>query len=170
MLPFKSGLNADKTQVTLKLLGPIAEVIDYRDPGEEETLNILVLDTETTGLTSEDEMVEIGIAAFRVTTSGIFTDYFKTRNWLNEPGRAMHPEAELVTGLSNDDLKGHRFDDDAIEQVLKWSDLIIAHNARFDYQKMHMRYSAALHEKVWLCSLSQVDWLAHGHDSAKLST
>ena len=170
MLPFKRGLSADKKSVTLDLLGPIDQIIDYRDAGDAETLNILVLDTETTGLTAEDEMVEIGIAAFRCTQDGQFTHYFKTKNWLNEPSRPMHPEAEQVTGLSLDDLVGKRFDDPEITKVLEWCDLIIAHNARFDYQKMHMRYGAVLQEKLWLCSQRQVDWLAHGHDSMKLST
>ena len=170
MLPFKRGLSADKNTVTLKRLGVIDQEITFTDPGDADTFNILVLDTETTGLTAEDEMVEIGIAAFRCTTDGQFTHYFKTKNWLNEPSRPMHPEAEQVTGLSLEDLAGQRFDDDEIIKVLEWADLIIAHNARFDFQKMHMRYSAPLQEKVWLCSQRQIDWLAHGHDSAKLST
>ncbi len=170
MLPFKAGLSKDGETVTLTKLGEIDSVIDYQDAGDKDCLHLVLLDTETTGLTADDEMIEIGIAAFQCTTEGQFTKYYKTKNWLNEPTRPMHPEAELVTGLSAAQLKGERFDDEEIEKVLDWADIIIAHNARFDFQKMNMRYKKVLQDKIWLCSAKHVDWLSHGHDSMKLST
>ncbi|NRA37221.1 MAG: hypothetical protein HRU15_03715 [Planctomycetes bacterium] len=150
MLPFKHGLSEDGDTVTLHKLKAIEDTIEYTMVGEDEGLKVLVLDTECTGLAEDDEMVEIGVAAFTVSEAGDFIKYHKTANWLNEPARQMHPEAVQVTGLTNESLKGERFDDEAIEKALNWCDIIIAHNAQYDYGKMKQRYSTAMRGKIWL--------------------
>lgn len=169
---FKSGVSADGNLVTLKRLGPIESEIDYdvRPNADCDILNVVVLDTETTGLSAADEMVEIAIARFETTSSGRFTRFVGSDSWLNEPSRPMHPAAERITGITLEKLAGHSFDDDEIMAALAWADVIVAHNARFDLQKMMKRYSDVLAGKMWLCSYQLIDWAGHGHDSAKLST
>ncbi len=169
--PFKHGVSPDGKTVTLTLLDNIAAFLPCAAPAaNEELLNILVLDTETTGLDFEtDEMVEIGVAAFQATTAGSYVKYLKTANWLQEPSKELSDIAQAITGLTRDALIGEQFDDEAINKALDWADIIIAHNAEFDYNMMAQRYPDAVKKAVWLCSSRQVNWLHHGHDSAKLS-
>jgi len=73
----------------------------------------------------------------------------------------------MLTGLSDKDLRGQAFDDEAIIALIVDSDLVIAHNAAFDRPFLERRFPS-LKQKAWACSLTQIDWLALGFDGRSL--
>lgn len=64
-------------------------------------------------------------------------------------------------------LKGQEIDWTQVNSLLEESSLIIAHNARFDRPFID-RKSKISTEKVWACTLKQIDWSAKGYNSSKL--
>ena len=91
----------------------------------------LVLDTETTGFSSEtgDKIVEIGVVELinHIPTSNYFHKYLN-------PQRSMPDSAFKVHGLSYDFLKDKPLFSDIADEFLNFikSDQIIIHNAPFD--------------------------------------
>jgi len=91
----------------------------------------IIFDTETTGLDSSmDRIIEIGA----VELENRFVTGRSFHKFVNPDGRAVHPEALAVHGISNEQLVGEpKF----VEIVQDWLDFIegatlIAHNASFD--------------------------------------
>jgi DNA polymerase III epsilon subunit-like protein len=86
---------------------------------------------------------------------------------LEDPGRPLSEEVRLITGLSDDELKGQRLDDARVAGLLAGADLVLAHNAAFDRPFCEARYPgfAAID---WACSLSDIDWKKEGRGSGKL--
>ena len=72
-----------------------------------------------------------------------------------------------MTGLTDDDLRGRHIDIAAANALIERSDLIIAHNARFD-RPFFERALPATHDMPWACSMRDVPWTAHGCPSAAL--
>jgi DNA polymerase-3 subunit epsilon len=135
-------------------------------PSDEElpaaTVNVSIVDTETTGLDpGADEVIGLAILCLRVDRSsglvlGVVGD---TCQW-QEPGR-MSPAAESITRLRRQDLEGCRFDRHAVDALLAVTDLVVAHNAAIDRPFLEPLFPA-LEDLPWACSLTDVDWRAHG--------
>ena len=95
------------------------------------TLRELVLDTETTGFSSEtgDKIVEIGVVELinHIPTNKKFHRYIN-------PERSMPDSAFKVHGLSYDFLKDKPLFSDVADEFLRFigKDTIIIHNAAFD--------------------------------------
>ncbi|MEN0087305.1 MAG: DNA polymerase III subunit epsilon [Pseudomonadota bacterium] len=92
----------------------------------------IIFDTETTGLDplGGDRIIEIGaIEMFNhVPTGRTYHQY------LNPGDRQVHPDAEAVHGISNDDLKDKPAFADVMDDFLAFfqDGRLIAHNASFD--------------------------------------
>ncbi|MEO0636935.1 MAG: DNA polymerase III subunit epsilon [Pseudomonadota bacterium] len=92
----------------------------------------IIFDTETTGLDAlgGDRIIEIGaIEMFNhVPTGRTFHQY------LNPGDRQVHPDAEAIHGISNDDLKDKPSFSDVLDDFLQFfgDGRLIAHNASFD--------------------------------------
>lgn len=91
----------------------------------------IIFDTETTGLDSrEDRIIEIGCIEL--------VNRFPTgRTWhhyINAQGRAVHPDAFGVHGISDADLVGKPVFAGIIDDFLEFTDgaKLVAHNANFD--------------------------------------
>ena len=125
----------------------------------------LVVDLETTGLdTSSAQAIEIGAVAFEFDrdTGKIYMRRSDCDvSMLEEPDGPLPEVITKVTGLTDADLRGHRFDDERMEHVLSQADVIIAHNAGFDRPILERRYPSAA-GKPWLCSKNDVPWLDLG--------
>ena len=127
-----------------------------------------VVDTETTGLDPlQDRLIEIAVQRFRFDTAGKILEVERVRSWLEDPGRPMPDRIAQLTGLSDEDLVGQRFDTTAIIETLRAADLVIAHNAAFDRSFLDHRFPD-LRYRAWACSLVQLDWLALGFDGRAL--
>ncbi|MDF0544688.1 3'-5' exonuclease [Sphingobium sp. H39-3-25] len=127
-----------------------------------------VVDTETTGLDPDvDRTVEVAIQRFTFDRAGQIVAIERVRSWLEDPGRAMPERLTALTGLTDADLAGQRFDDAAIVKLIGEADFVIAHNAAFDRPFLDLRFPP-LRRLPWACSLSQLDWLALGFDGRSL--
>lgn len=128
----------------------------------------LVIDTETTGLDwRADSIIQIAACPVQIDGRGRVIGIGRTVNWLEDPGEPLTPEISRLTGLTDADLADQWIDDDALCDLLRDADLIIAHNAAFDRPWWEDRYSLA-RDKPWCCSLNDVDWRGQGFEGRGL--
>jgi DNA polymerase-3 subunit epsilon len=136
-------------------------------PANSSTGVGLVLDTETTGKTDKDAIVEIGLVRFEYDReTGHIYRALGSYNALEDPGIPMHPDASAVNGITDDMLKGHRIDDSKVLEMTEGVDFVVAHNSGFDRTYTERRFPV-FKELPWACSMTQVDWLAAGRLTRK---
>jgi DNA polymerase-3 subunit epsilon len=127
-----------------------------------------VVDVETTGLTTSDELIEIGLVLFRYSKwSGEVVEVLKEYRGLRQPGCRMSRSAQAVHGYSKSDLRGKSLDDAAVRQILDDAETLFAHNAPFDRRYVSKLYPESF-GKRWVCTMNGVAWKAYGHGSRKL--
>jgi DNA polymerase-3 subunit epsilon len=128
----------------------------------------LVLDTETTGKTDVDKIIELGMVAFAYnrTTGEVYgpTERF---NALEDPGMPIPPEATAVNNITDDMVAGQKIADAMVEAMVARADFVLAHNAGFDRTFCERRFPF-FEKSAWACSFRQVDWPSAGISSAKL--
>lgn len=129
-----------------------------------------VVDVETTGLSSADELVEIGAILFRYSAlSGEVLEVVGEYSGLREPTCRMDPEAQAVHGIGMDELRGRTLDHATLKALLGQADAIFAHNASFD-----RRYIAKLYPelagKPWICTMNGIPWRSQGQPSKALAS
>lgn len=117
------------------------------------TKNFVILDTETTGLSESDEIIEIAIIDH---TGKVLMDERL------EPSKRIPAEATAIHGITNEDVKGcPRFADflPLIKGHLAGKDVIV-YNATFDRSMLHRTAEQAGLEKVnwkafsnWSCAM-----------------
>lgn len=131
---------------------------------------LLVLDTETTGLSHQaDKIIELAMLSVQVDArSGLPFGPVTVFEGFEDPGMPIPPIAQQVTGITDDMVRGQRLADDAVEAMVSAADLVVAHNAGFDRPFVEARF-AAFRDKAWACSFMDIDWKAAGAESAKLS-
>lgn len=126
------------------------------------------LDTETTGMTREDELIELGIVLFQFShMSGRMLGVVDSYSGLREPGCAIHPAAEKKHGISARQVRGQRLDNGKVERLLGQASLLISHNASYDRRFVSALFPATL-AQGWYCSMNGVKWGAKGFASKGL--
>jgi DNA polymerase-3 subunit epsilon len=127
------------------------------------------LDVETTGLSPRtDEVVELAMMLFEFDYStGEIAGIVDSYCGLREPSVPIHPGATRVHGLTLDDLRGERLDDQRVQSILTNANLLIAHNARFDKPFVCRLFKQAS-QIPWACSCKDIRWRMYGYSSAKL--
>ena len=131
---------------------------------------VLVLDTETTGLSHQaDKIIELALLLVAVdTVTGLPFGPVEIFEGFEDPGMAIPPVAQEITGISDDMVQGQRLDDAKVAAMVSRADLIVAHNAGFDRPFVEARF-ADFAAKPWACSFMDIDWKAAGAGSSKLS-
>jgi|TARA_R110002060_G_scaffold76755_1_gene87456 DNA polymerase-3 subunit epsilon len=128
------------------------------DPVGDE-INIVLLDFETTGLNHKtDKVIELGLVKIRYSPSAqCMTEISLVKSVYNDPGLPIPPEITLITGISDENVKGHKID---IEEVNRWiggeETYIIAHNSKFDRPFFEKLMGA--NNYSWGCSANQIEW------------
>ncbi|MEO9336154.1 DNA polymerase III subunit epsilon [Mesorhizobium sp. SB112] len=107
----------------------------------------IIFDTETTGLDSrEDRIIEIGGIELvnRFVTGRTFHVY------INPQGRAVHPDALAVHGISDADLADKPPFQDIVEEFLTFIEgaKLVAHNANFDMGFINAELTRLGHQSV----------------------
>ncbi len=131
---------------------------------------VLVLDTETTGLAHQgDKIIELAMLLVDVdVVTGLPFGPVTLFEGFEDPGMPIPAEAQQVTGINDDMVRGHRLDDRQVEAMVARADLVVAHNAGFDRPFVEARFPC-FSGKAWACSFADIDWKAAGASSSKLS-
>jgi DNA polymerase-3 subunit epsilon len=136
--------------------------------GQDTRIGIL-LDAETTGLDhAKDEIIELGMVKFDYSADGRIVGVRDTFSALNEPSAPIPPEVTALTGITDEMVAGHRFDEAAVNAFVDGAVISIAHNAGFD-RKFAERYWPVFEGMAWGCSATEVDWRKHGFAGAQLA-
>jgi DNA polymerase-3 subunit epsilon len=133
--------------------------MEFCPPAEAPLHKVCIIDTETTGLdTDVCEIIELGYQIVEFDSQGHFYRVLAARNFLNEPEGEISAEVTKVTGLTLKDVQGQQIPWTEVEQELADVKLFVAHNAGFDRPVVE-RYSSVFVDKIWGCSVAQIDWL-----------
>ncbi len=153
-----TALGATGNYRVLRRLDPDNDPRLSRRRCENSALGIC-LDTETTGFDSpKDTIIELGLVAFTYHPgSGEITGVTDRYSGLEDPGAPLSEEVKLVTGITDELLRGERLDDLRVEEMAKKASLIIAHNAGFDRKFVEARFPFFA-ELPWACTLAQINW------------
>ena len=134
----------------------------------QEIRTAILLDTETTGLDHrKDEIIELGMVKFDYTPDGRIVGVRDTFCAFNEPSDPISAEVTALTGITDEMVAGHSFDDMAIAAFAESGVITIAHNSAFD-RKFAERYWPLFENKAWGCSMCEIDWRRHGFAGAQL--
>lgn len=129
----------------------------------------LVLDLETTGVDPRrDEIIEFAMVPFHYDADGRVLTVGEAFSRLRQPREPVSEEITRITGITNVMLEGTSVTEAEVAAFAAPAALIIAHNAGFD-RRFAEAFSPGLSMKPWACSMSQVDWKAHGFEGTKLS-
>lgn len=141
-----------------QVLEKLAAKTTFNSPTPDNCHRICIIDTETTGLdTDVCEIIELGYQIIEFDSSGHFYNVLSSKNFLNEPDGEISAEVTRVTGLTMDDVKGHKIPWQEVEKEIAEVQLCVAHNAGFDRPVVE-RYSDVFVNKIWGCSVAQIDW------------
>ena len=116
--------------------------------------NILILDTETTGLDNEnDECLELGSILFNVKSRSVLAQQsFLLPVEINNAEKINNIPAE-ITRLPQPLSEAIKY----FESLVRVSDVIVAHNAEFD-MKWFGHNNLPQIEKQWICSMDDITW------------
>jgi len=128
----------------------------------------VVLDCETTGLNPpEDRVISVGLRQFQFRRdTGALAAAGARYYGLEDPGIPIPERVTRITGLTDDDVRGRAIDWALVARLIDESDVVIAHNARFDRAFIDDRIGGP--RKAWLCSLDLLDWRGYGFPTASL--
>lgn len=137
--------------------------------GEEDVLQVAIVDTETTGMNAaKDEIIELGLVIVAVgAKSGLAFEVVDSYGALEQPSGPIPPETTKVHGITDQMVVGHRIDDERVQQMLNNVSLVIAHNASFDRRFLEKRLPVFA-KLPWACSVKEVSWQQEGFGSQKL--
>ncbi|UQR62367.1 3'-5' exonuclease [Bradyrhizobium sp. C-145] len=128
----------------------------------------ILLDTETTGLDhAKDEIIELGMVKFDYTPDGRIIGVRDVFSAFNEPSAPISAEVTALTGITDEMVAGHRFDDAAVTSFVENAVVTIAHNSAFD-RRFVERYWPVFEHKAWACSMSEIDWRNFGFAGSQL--
>ena len=130
--------------------------------------SLVILDCETTGLSDEDELIELGLIVCNVIRPEMLLEEADLYCGFREPKRQVCSSAEALSGLTTEMLKGQSLDNGRISTLLKKAQVIVSHNAQFDRQ-MVVQVLPSLGQKRWLCSLYGINWPKFGCFDRSLS-
>lgn len=125
----------------------------------------LIVDTETTGRSHQDELIEIALILFKFgRISGRVLEVVDDYSGLRYPRCKIQPQAQNKHGLSVHQLKGQTLDTGRIMGLFERADIVLAHNAAFDRRYVTKLYPS-LYWKNWHCTMNGVPWKQLGFNS-----
>lgn len=134
-----------------------------------DELALALLDFETTGFTAgTDEVIEVGLVQVAYSPSlERITEIIEITSQLECPKQTISELITSITGISNEMVAGKRIDNAHVARIVNSSSVLIAHNAQFDRAFFDIRFPD-MADRLWACGVKDIDWRAHGFESAKL--
>jgi DNA polymerase-3 subunit epsilon len=84
------------------------------DPGAVKRLGLIV-DIETTGLDpAGDRIIELACLAFHFSAEDVLYDVLPGYAGFEDPGQPLHEEVVRLTGITDDQLRGHMLDEQTV--------------------------------------------------------
>ena len=164
-MTFIKSIKTSENKIILKNLGAPSPELLITD---QECISIVFLDTETTGVNrANDKIIELAlkIATFEK-SSGMIVSIDQVYESFNDPGEEISQEITMLTGISNEMIQDQSIDWSMVDTILKDADIVVAHNASFDRAFVE-KHSSVSPNKIWACSINDIDWLSRGFTSAK---
>lgn len=122
----------------------------------------LILDTETTGLGDDDEIIEIALLLFSYdTTDGRVTALNDKYTALQQPSVPCSDGALQVHGITAEITRGMSIDRARVRTLFERAQFVVAHNAEFD-RRFVERMFPELHGKRWICTMRDIPWDLEG--------
>ena len=164
-MTFIDQIKRKNNEIVLSYLGSPAPEMLITD---KKCISLAFLDVETTGLDKRnDQIIELAVKVVNVEkTSGKIVSIESEYESYNDPGFEISDRITQLTGIKNKDIKGRAIVWGHVDDLISNVDLIVAHNATFDRSFVD-RNSVISVEKVWSCSVSDIDWLKRGFSSSK---
>ena len=153
-----------------RILRRLIPRLHYDDvPAGTPLMKGVVLDTETTGLNSQqDRVIELGMLLFEFDPlSGVVHRVLEVFDELEDPGFPIPPAVTAIHHITDDMVSGKRIDDARVARLLRDVQVVIAHNAAFDRPFVESRWPQ-FEQLAWACSVKDVPWKEEGFGSAKL--
>ena len=160
--------DADDSDVRILRRVSRLDKFPFRARGDGPVRRIAIVDTETTGTDPlTDEVIDIAVVMLEVDDAGEIVGIASAGQALRDPHMPIPPQITLLTGITDDDVRGKTIDLDRLEQLLASADVRVAHSAAFDIAFID-NLMPGLAGAAWACSMADFDWLAAGFDGRKL--
>jgi DNA polymerase-3 subunit epsilon len=134
-----------------------------------DELDLILLDTETTGLNSEScKIIELGLTKLRYSPSmNHISEIVYSKSFFEDPLEPISIQITEICGITDDMVSGHKFNDNEIHDLLAGDPIVIAHNAGFDRGFFDKRFPK-LSTLRWACTIEDIDWQSFGVKSKSL--
>lgn len=127
-----------------------------------------VLDFETTGFDPDScQPIELGIITLDYSPSQNALRLVDTLSMMEQPDHPIPDIVTEITGLTDEKVEGHRFDEAQLATVIESCDYLLAHNASFDRAFWDRRFPQYA-DLSWGCTIKDIPWSEHGFESNKL--
>lgn len=129
---------------------------------------LMVIDTETTGMDPEkDKIIELGYLMVRFNVDdGTIYDIEKRHVGFEDPGMPIPELITRITGITDDDVRGRKFNDEEVRADAEKADIVVAHNAGFDRPFLEKRFPCFA-DRWFACSMKEGPWEAMEIGSTK---
>ncbi len=133
-----------------KLNGERDEILNIKASPE----NILILDTETTGLdNANDDCLEVGSILFNIKSRSVLAQQSFLLPVENNNAEKINNIPAEITRLRQPLFEAIKY----FESLVEVSDVIVAHNAEFDRKWFGLKKLPQI-EKQWICSMDDITW------------
>lgn len=147
--------------------------MSYKDVDPERRASArtaIVMDTETTGLDhKKDKIIQLAMIKVLYDDQGIVEISDEVFDQFQDPGMDLPEEIIKLTGITNEQVKGQKINQQEAAEFIANADLIMAHNAGFD--RRFVEYGLpeiGFRDKRWACTINNVQWAERHTGSVKL--
>ena len=115
-----------------KVIRKLKKVSEFHEDSDAKKKIGVILDTETTGFDfATEKIIELGMIFFEFSSDDRIFKIIKEFDQFEDPRKPIPKEITELTGITDQDVKGKRIDDQEVNSLVKSAVLMIAHKLRF---------------------------------------